>query len=486
MTACNNDGKNGKAPFLKIWLGFFAYAVLVALAIQFIILPYIFPAWHAGNGLLKGLDCVWFHQLAVELAEKIHREGWSAWELRPSNQAPAGIAGAIYAITVPKLWTTIPLNAALHATAALVLLRILLIFTSRWRVAILFVLPFLMYPSAVTWYAQNHKDQYSILGAFLFAYGWLLLARMDTWQHNWWKPCKSIVLIVCGTVLCWIVRPYLVDLLQRSGVLLALFVTGACMVWVTRRHFPWYRAALAVILIWFIVYAMNPSILPGSRIFFANEGKERKVDNMVSDRVIGDREIKADNQKFNSKIIEVLSGYVPDPVIRMIKFGETKLGFLARYREDYIRGYPDAKSYIDKNIALWNMDDYVLYMPRAAEIAFLAPFPNMWFEQGSSDQNTLMRRISAFEMIIVYICLLGMPLAIWCFYRRSEFWVIIIFCSSILLIYGFGMPNAGTLYRMRYGYMMILVAVGLTGFYSFWQALQKKRRSTVAPQSILK
>jgi hypothetical protein len=132
------------------------------------------------------------------------------------------------------------------------------------------------------------------------------------------------------------------------------------------------------------------------------------------------------------------------------------------------------------------MDDYVLYMPRAAEIAFLAPFPNMWFEQGSSDQNTLMRRISAFEMIIVYICLLGMPLAIWCFYRRSEFWVIIIFCSSILLIYGFGMPNAGTLYRMRYGYMMILVAVGLTGFYSFWQALQKKRRSTVAPQSILK
>ena len=183
MGIFNKNENKGKVPFLKIWLGFFAYAVLVALIIQLVVLPYLFPAWHAGNGLLKGLDCVWFHELAVELAQKINAQGWSAWKLRPSGQAPAGIAGAIYAISVPKLWTTIPLNAALHATAALVLLKILLIFISRWRIAILFVLPFLMYPSAVTWYSQNHKDGYSIAGVFLFVYGWILLANHPIQFH---------------------------------------------------------------------------------------------------------------------------------------------------------------------------------------------------------------------------------------------------------------------------------------------------------------
>ena len=474
----NKNYKKGKVPFLKIWLGFFAYTVLVALIIQFFVLPHMFPSWHAGNGLLKGLDCVWFHELAVELAQKIHTQGWSAWELRPSGQATAGIAGAIYAISAPKLWTTIPLNAALHATAALVLFRILLIFTSRWRIAILFVLPFLMYPSAFTWYTQNHKGGYSIAGAFLFVYGWVLFARMDTWQRGWWQPCKSILLIISGIILCWIVRPYQLLILQAAGVMLAIFVTGTYMVWVKKHHFPWRRAILSTLLVWTIVCAMNPSIFFEISRSLDNEKVRNRVESMTIDRKLktGSGKVKANSGEVKAKKIGILSKYYPHSITWITKFIEIRLFNLGEYRGVFYGDHPDAKSYIDPQIRFRSMEDLFLYIPRALQIAFLSPFPNMLFGQGSCEQNTLMRRITVFEMIIVYISLLGIPFAILCFYRRSEFWVILIFCSSIMLIYGFEIPNAGTLYRMRYGFIMMLVAIGLMGFYAFWQKLQKKRQ----------
>ena len=75
--------------------------------------------------------------------------GWDEWMLRPQGQAPAGIAAAIYTLTVTEPWTVIPLNAAVHATAAVVLIGIIQRLTSRWQYAMLATLPFILYPSAI-------------------------------------------------------------------------------------------------------------------------------------------------------------------------------------------------------------------------------------------------------------------------------------------------------------------------------------------------
>jgi len=112
-----------QTPLWRLWCIFFVYTASIALMVQLILLPKIFPAWHAGDGLLIGIDCYSFHNIAVDLAKKIHAQGWSAWELRPDGQASAGIAGAVYALTVPKPWIVIPINAALHATATLLYLQ---------------------------------------------------------------------------------------------------------------------------------------------------------------------------------------------------------------------------------------------------------------------------------------------------------------------------------------------------------------------------
>jgi hypothetical protein len=40
--------------------------------------------------------------------------------------------------------------------------------------------------------------------------------------------------------------------------------------------------------------------------------------------------------------------------------------------------------------------------------------------------------------------------------------------TSILLLYATTTPNIGTLYRVRYGYLMLLITLGLAGACVLW------------------
>src|SRR5262245_7231906 len=117
-----------RRPAVTLWVAAFLYATLTAALVQTVVLPRFTPQWHAGHGLLAGLDSTEFHERAVDAAEAIRREGWMVWTLRPRGQLPVGILSALYALTVPEPWVLIPVNAVLHATAAVVLFRLLRMF----------------------------------------------------------------------------------------------------------------------------------------------------------------------------------------------------------------------------------------------------------------------------------------------------------------------------------------------------------------------
>ena len=126
----------------KIALFAFFWAACLAVLVQFVILPYILPQYHAGDGLCMGNDWGLFHQMAVDLAERVRADDWLVWELRPQDQAPAGIAAAFYVLTgISKPWVLIPFNAALHALSAGVLYLLLSRFFSK-RSAVVGTLPF--------------------------------------------------------------------------------------------------------------------------------------------------------------------------------------------------------------------------------------------------------------------------------------------------------------------------------------------------------
>lgn len=455
IKAISYDIEN-QTPLWRLWCIFFAYTASIALMVQLILLPKIFPAWHAGDGLLIGIDCYSFHHIAVDLAQKIHAQGWSAWELRPDAQTSAGIAGAVYALTVPKPWIVIPINAALHATATLLLLRIVQIFLPNWRKALWCVLPFLLYPSAMTWYTQNHKDGYFILGSFMFIYGWILLAQPEAWRNVWWRPLTAVFFVFFGVVLVWIVRPYGVQMMQGVGVVLALLLTVIFVISGARGQIAWQKAIVGMFMAWAVVVVMTPLTKKGGISTVGPASVHEKVP--------------------ESAFLWKESDVIPS-------FLENKFYALVEVRKGFNSTYPNAGSNIDINVSFHSVLEIIIYLPRAAGIAFLSPFPSQWFKQGTRPANTMMRRISAIEMVGVYLAFIFLPYAIWHWRRRVEIWLILSFCSGMMLIYAIGICNIGTLYRVRYGYLMTLVGIGIAGIFAAWEALRFSRKEQDAERT---
>jgi hypothetical protein len=250
-------------PWLGLGLALFGYAALVAVLVQFVVLPYLFPAFHAGHGLLVGGDWIAFHRLAAETAAAIATQGWGAWALRPEGQAPAGIAAAVYAVTVPEPWTMIPVNAALHAGAALVLLRLVLRFVPDWRLALGAVLPFFLYPSALAWYTQNHKDSYFIAGFYLLLNAWVVLAGSDGWASVRWRLVEAVGCAVAGAALVGLVRPHGVQVFQGLAAVATVGLSALYVARVARGAWPWRQAAVVGAMAWGLVVGLTPFTLGG-------------------------------------------------------------------------------------------------------------------------------------------------------------------------------------------------------------------------------
>ncbi len=109
-------------PSAKLfWCVGFIFAFFMALLFQKVVLPLV-PDMHAGHGLLRN-DAIVFHNIAAEVAEHIRMNGWSEWRLFPGAGGNVGALSAIYALLGPDPAWFIPINAAAHATSAMLIYR---------------------------------------------------------------------------------------------------------------------------------------------------------------------------------------------------------------------------------------------------------------------------------------------------------------------------------------------------------------------------
>ncbi|MBD3812290.1 MAG: hypothetical protein IE917_08715 [Betaproteobacteria bacterium] len=405
----------------------FFYSLSVGLLVQLVILPFVLPALDAGQGLLKGGDWIWFQQEAVQLANRIHQEGWVVWELRPQGNAPIGIAAAAYAFTgISEPWILMPLNAGLFAVGATCLYMVFTLIAS-YQLAFAATMPYVLLPSAAVIFGQIHKDVWSIAGIAMVVLVW---GRFSAYRILGWKDAGiQVALILTGVLLVWLVRPYLVQVVLVTSILTVFVVASTGL---TRRDHAknssqwWFGVILSIVLPLAFMQSLS-----GIEVLRVSGGVE--------------------------PIAWHHTELIPRPV-------DNALSQFAERRRAFTEGYPHAGSNVDTEVEFHSAIDLARYIPRALQIALFAPFPDMWGGGGASPGAEHMRLVAGIETTFTYFLLPGVLMVFMRREIRCTTAVALIQTTIPIVILALVVSNVGTLYRMRYAYLQLLNGLGLIGW----------------------
>lgn len=430
----------------NLWIAIFIYTALIGLLVQLVILPFVFPSFHYGYGLLKGLDGSKFHRIASELAQRINVSGWSQWELQPEGQLVSGMAAIFYVLITPMPWTVLPLNGILHASACVCIFLLLDKIIQKRHISLLAALPFIFFPSNLLWNTQFHNENYVVPAFTFILLGWyILISKVPDQKKAMLRDfCIALGLILAGSFLIYLVRPKILTPLAYL-YLITGFAYG--MYWSIQKS----ALLNKIIRVLFILAACLGMLFTHTMI---NGTKKSSQPGTVTDTIVQDPIKELKNRSWQK------SAWLPD-------FIDGEIRRVAMLRNNFMKAWDHAGSNIDQDVTIHSSVEVLRYLPRTAEIAFLSPFPNMWLGVGNKEAGTAMRIASAIEMIFVYFCYIFLPVFVWQNRKNSAIWMLLLVCSAMLLLYALTIPNVGALYRFRYPYLMPLVCFGFAGWVMF-------------------
>ncbi len=435
MSFIRPDQNNRLPSPAWVWGLAFLYTLVAGLTLQKLVLPLV-PSLHAGHGLLHQ-DALHYHLVAVQLAERIQAIGWSEWRLFPAIGGGTGNVGLLSALYVwfgPNPAWFLPFAAAAHATGATVLY---LLGPVLWpgrvgrvgglAAAALFVL----YPSSMLSYGQNYKDPFSIAGTLLVVYGFLCAMTAS-------YPVRSkriVAAMTAGILLMWCVRPYVLFVVS-GGLVVALLIMAANAG--LRHRWVSERTALARGIVCIVLILAAAWVLPKGRNQEAFNA-ESIVNNLAASSYQG--------WEWKS------SGWAPVPIEEGLKrLSVLRVGFAAH--GDSV----GAGSQIDADRTPDSAGGALAYMPRAAMVGLLAPFPSSWMEKMS-----LFRVVGAMETALWYLLIPGL---LWALMARPSPAMLsgMIVCGIMIVFYSYIQPNVGTLYRVRGGPLFFFILCGAIGW----------------------
>jgi hypothetical protein len=422
--------------YIKLWLAFYLYSLTVGLLVQFVILPIIFPSAHWKDGLMVGGDWVLFHTEGVEIAKRVEQEGWSARTLRHpiSGQAMSDIAGLFYALTgIHEPWVLLPFNAFLHASAGLILYILLRLLDISKKTVLIFTVPFIIFPTSLTWVSQIHKDGLYILGMYL-----TFLSLALAFSNEIKKNVISILAGVLGAFVFFTVgREYALKIVYyfyALFLLISLLTATINLVWKRKESFLRYGKTAFVFFVIFVTYGLLPQT----------------------------------QTQTQTQTEWYWNPYIPDKI-------ENLFYTLAVWRNEiwaqYLSGRPGA---IDEDIKFRSVGDFIEYTPRALTVGFFSPFPRFWFSQGSTTGGTIARYITPFEAIYLWFAWLLLPIALWFHRKKLWFWLVFLMCLGFVWFHVVAEPNVGPIVRKRYGYVMLLSAVSYSTAMELWRRRKGK------------
>lgn len=444
------------------WAAFFivfAYVIITGFLVQFVILPYLAPGLHDGDGMLRGLDTTGFHREAVELARRIHVEGWSAWSFRPDGfNSPPGLMSFVYALTWPKPVVLLPISAFLWGLAAFAMVRILqMLFPSIGRLAIVGALLMACLPSTFMWTTQFHKDVFSIPGTSLVMLGFFRSSMFKAGEPFLRTMLPALCAVICGAFLIWIVRPYLLNLMMPACLLaLCVLLLGNFLRSVGLRQI----IGPAIIAVAVIVIALGANRLAGGGSSSRMDVTAQISEISIASRIDDSKTAGASTSPVTSTEVVATA---PEPSDNLLIATANKLANIVLvFRAGYCSGQNLlAGAMIDCDVKVKSASDAIIYLPRALQVALLAPFPHHWISDGKSPGGSLMRIVVGGEMALNYLIFLAAILVL--VLRKTEFTIRMAACLVFLiapaLIIVYSNPNLGTIYRMRYLFLEGPVAI---------------------------
>ncbi|HTE13506.1 MAG TPA: lipid II flippase MurJ, partial [Burkholderiales bacterium] len=423
----------------------------MALLFQKVILPLLMPEMHAGHGLLLN-DAIGVHNMAVEIAARIHASGWSEWRMFPQGAAGnVGVLSAIYALLGPDPVWFIPLNAAAHAIGALMLYRM---GPLLWRGnagqlgGLVAGIAFLVFPSALQWYGQNLKDAFAIAGILLVLDAWLDLHSRPKVSMR--ATALLALRVAMGAILLGVVRPpHLVVLLIA---ILASFAVALMSGLVKRNGLTMHSVAAQLLLVL--------SVMIIAFIF-------SKTVTITDIHVADSFEINSSTPQQNSRTWQWnATADLPEAIDkRLQRASQLRAHFVAYGRS------VGAGSEIDGERLPDNALGAMAYMPRALFVGIFAPFPDNWGER-----VTATRLVGAMETAVWYLLALGILVTLWRMPSRPLL-AGMVFCVCWIAILAYMHPNVGTLYRQRFGLWHFFLLCGATGWVSLLLSYIEQRQS---------
>lgn len=418
----------------KLFLIFFSIATSLAILFQMMIAPNL----AMGGGLsLIGADNLHFNKIATLVAERINREGWQVLSIYlPYNGATGNVAllAVLYALFGVDPMLVIPVNAALQATSAVLICKIARVI---WRgeagiyIGVIASAIFVLSPFSIIWYGQVLKDGYSICGVLFVIYSWILLSYRG-------GLLKSVAYCAIGLALCAFVRPYLVVLLffAVSFLFFASLIRSVC-------GGEGFKNLLNKFLIFSFCAVLTSLTLQSS--IESNPYSRKEVDRVGQH--VTTYEWRATH-------------WVPHIVDRGAELlAKTRAGLILS-----VEGV-SANTNIDDAYIPTDIIDLLFYVPRALQVSLFAPFPGFL---GQSDGFSWLNALISIGSMFWYVIAFGILIEIR--HRNNVLVVdIILFCVVILAILGITSPNLGTLHRVRFPYISLLILIGVGGWLSFLQ-----------------
>ena len=410
---------------LNLWVLFFFYSLICGVIFFEFVIPSI-SSLHAPGSTLTP-DSTYFNDVAIKLANDINLHGWTSWKLYPAIAASgqSSYLAILYVFFGVNPLYAVAFNAFFHAFSGvliyLIVLEILGVKNFSKYAASLSASLFVVFPSAMTWVGQIHKEACLSTGLLLALWGIMKILSNKPGRHIAISIFSALIL---SFILISSMKPYV---LQILAVIILIIITLQCI-----KIIPSNLLSVGVLGVYFLSTILI--------FMFINKGSD-------SGWLSGEAFIQ-NNYSWKR------SDYLPE-------FFDRKIQAIAASRVAAISSglAIKANSMIDVEIKPANAIETFKYIPRALQVSLLAPFPNSWFKSGN-----IVSFVSAIEMIIFYITFFGLlffiPLRIF----NYKILLCLIFACLPLAVFGISSPNIGTLYRIRYTFEMILLMLGNCGW----------------------